>query len=75
MLLAIISDIHANLPALEAVLADIDTSSVDELWSLAHFVGVTGFMFGFMRPVVLGHDRRAAREMAGALADIIGRAV
>ncbi len=46
-----------------------------ELEALAHFVGVTGFMFGFMRPVVLGHDRRAAREMAGALADIIGRAV
>jgi diadenosine tetraphosphatase ApaH/serine/threonine PP2A family protein phosphatase len=39
VLLAIISDIHANLPALEAVLADIDTSSVDELWSLGDVVG------------------------------------
>jgi AcrR family transcriptional regulator len=46
-----------------------------ELEALANFVGVTGFMFGFMRPVVLGHDRHAAREMAEALASIVARGV
>jgi diadenosine tetraphosphatase ApaH/serine/threonine PP2A family protein phosphatase len=39
VLLAIISDIHANLPALEAVLADIDERGIDELWSLGDVVG------------------------------------
>jgi predicted phosphodiesterase len=39
MRLAILSDIHANLPALEAVLADLDGSGVDELWCLGDVVG------------------------------------
>ena len=46
-----------------------------ELEALAHFVGIAGFMFGFMRPVVLGHDRRGARQMAAAIAGLIARAV
>jgi predicted phosphodiesterase len=39
MRLAILSDIHANLPALEAVLDDLDDSGVDELWCLGDVVG------------------------------------
>jgi predicted phosphodiesterase len=39
MRLAIISDIHSNLPALEAVLAAIDEGSVDEIWCLGDVVG------------------------------------
>jgi predicted phosphodiesterase len=39
MRLAILSDIHSNLPALEAVLADLDGSGVDELWCLGDVVG------------------------------------
>jgi predicted phosphodiesterase len=39
MVLAMISDIHANLPALEAVLADIDGTGVDETWCLGDVVG------------------------------------
>jgi len=39
MRLAVISDIHANLPALEAVLAEIDAASPDEVWSLGDVVG------------------------------------
>jgi len=46
-----------------------------ELEALAHFIGIAGFMFGFMRPVVLGHDRRAARQMAAEIAGLIARAV
>ncbi len=39
MRLAVISDIHSNLPALEAVLAEIDGSDADEIWSLGDVVG------------------------------------
>lgn len=37
--LAVISDIHANQPALEAVLAAIDEREVDEIWCLGDLVG------------------------------------
>ena len=37
--LALISDIHANLPALEAVLSEIEGAGVDELWCLGDVVG------------------------------------
>lgn len=36
---AAISDIHANLPALEAVLEAIDAAEVDEIWCLGDVVG------------------------------------
>jgi predicted phosphodiesterase len=39
MRIAVISDIHANLHALTAVLAEIDAESVDELWCLGDLVG------------------------------------
>jgi len=39
MRVAVISDIHANLHALETVLADIDQESVDEVWCLGDVVG------------------------------------
>jgi predicted phosphodiesterase len=37
--LAILSDIHANLPALEAVLADARKADLEELWCLGDVVG------------------------------------
>ena len=39
MRVAVVSDIHANLHALEAVLAEIDAEGVDELWCLGDVVG------------------------------------
>src|SRR5690348_10792901 len=39
MRIAVISDIHANLHALETVLADVDGESVDEIWCLGDVVG------------------------------------
>jgi predicted phosphodiesterase len=39
MRIALISDIHANLPALEAVLADIDARDVVATWHLGDLVG------------------------------------
>jgi diadenosine tetraphosphatase ApaH/serine/threonine PP2A family protein phosphatase len=37
--IAVLSDVHANLHALEAVLADVDGGGFDELWSLGDLVG------------------------------------
>jgi predicted phosphodiesterase len=39
MRVAVVSDIHSNLHALEAVLAAIDAESPDELWCLGDLVG------------------------------------
>jgi diadenosine tetraphosphatase ApaH/serine/threonine PP2A family protein phosphatase len=39
MRLAILSDIHSNLPALEAVLAEARAAEVDEIWCLGDVVG------------------------------------
>lgn len=39
MRIALFSDIHANLPALEAVLADIDARDVDAVYCLGDLVG------------------------------------
>src|SRR4029078_4411634 len=39
MRIAVISDIHANLHALETVLSDVDRESVDEIWCLGDIVG------------------------------------
>jgi AcrR family transcriptional regulator len=49
------------------------TLSKAEIDALAHFIGVIGFMFGFMRPVTLGHDRTRARRMANLMAEMIVR--
>ena len=39
MRIAVLSDVHANLHALEAVLADVDGGGFDALWSLGDLVG------------------------------------
>lgn len=39
MRIAILSDIHANLPAFEAVLADVEKEGPDEVWCLGDVVG------------------------------------
>lgn len=39
MRIALISDIHANLPALAAVLQDIDTKNIDAIYCLGDLVG------------------------------------
>ena len=39
MRVAVISDIHANYHALEAVFAAIDRESPDEIWCLGDLVG------------------------------------
>jgi predicted phosphodiesterase len=39
MRIALLSDVHGNLPAFEAVLADVDATGVDEIWCLGDLVG------------------------------------
>ena len=39
MRIALLSDVHGNLPAFEAVLADVDDAGVDEIWCLGDLVG------------------------------------
>jgi diadenosine tetraphosphatase ApaH/serine/threonine PP2A family protein phosphatase len=39
MRIAILSDVHGNLPAFEAVLGDVEDQSVEEVWCLGDLVG------------------------------------
>ncbi len=43
MRIALLSDVHANLPALEAVLDDAAAASVSAIWNLGDFVGYGPF--------------------------------
>ena len=39
MRIALLGDVHANLPALDAVLADAKKRGVDQIWNIGDFVG------------------------------------
>ncbi|MBF0594089.1 MAG: metallophosphoesterase family protein [Candidatus Omnitrophica bacterium] len=41
--IALLADVHANLPALQAVIADAQTRSIDEYWNLGDMVGYAPF--------------------------------
>ena len=47
----------------------------EEIEGLAEFIGVLGFAYGFMHPVVLRQDRGRARKMAATVANIFVRSV
>jgi AcrR family transcriptional regulator len=47
----------------------------EEQDAVALFAGVIGFIFGFMRPVVLGHKRDQAKKTAITLANIFVRSL
>ncbi|HSD01983.1 MAG TPA: metallophosphoesterase family protein [Gaiellales bacterium] len=61
MRVAVISDVHGNLQALEAVLAAIDELQVDEIWSLGDVVGYGADPVRCMEIV----DEQAAASLAG----------
>lgn len=71
MNVAVISDIHANLHALEAVLEDIEAAGVDEIWCLGDAVGYGAFpnecvarLAERCEVLLLGnHDLAALREI------------
>ena len=39
MRIALLSDVHGNLPAFQAVLADVEAEGVDGVWCLGDLVG------------------------------------
>jgi predicted phosphodiesterase len=39
MRIALLSDVHGNLPAFESVIADIDSTGVEQIWCLGDLVG------------------------------------
>jgi putative phosphoesterase len=39
MNIALLGDVHANLPALDAVLADVKKRGVDQIWNIGDFIG------------------------------------
>lgn len=43
MIIAVLGDVHGNLPALEAVLEDARSKGVEEVWNLGDFVGYGPF--------------------------------
>jgi len=43
MKIALIGDVHANLPALDAVLADAASRKADVIWNVGDFVGMGPF--------------------------------
>ena len=43
MIIAIISDIHANLPALDAVLRDVDHQNITQIYCLGDIVGYNSY--------------------------------
>ncbi len=69
MKIALIGDIHANLPALEVVIADARAQGAEALWNIGDFVGygpfpeeVVQFCLGLEMPAVLGnYDQKVLR--------------
>lgn len=77
MRIALLSDVHANLPALEAVLADVDRWAPDAVWHLGDLVGyapwpdevvalltergVPGVQGNYDSTVATGHDHCGCR--------------
>ena len=69
---AIISDIHANLEALEAVLADIAGQGVDDIYCLGDIVGYgpnprecIDRVMGFGLSILGNHDQGALYDPEG----------
>src|SRR6476619_5318257 len=69
MTIALFSDIHANLPALEAVLADIDSKKPDAVYCLGDLVGYNSWP----NEVVAEIRRRGIPTIAGNYDFGIGR--
>jgi TetR/AcrR family transcriptional regulator, regulator of cefoperazone and chloramphenicol sensitivity len=44
-----------------------------EIVALSQFISVLGFMFGFLRPLVLRQNRNVAKKMAGTIAQLMAR--
>lgn len=79
MRLAFISDIHANLPALEAVLADLDRQNPDAIYCLGDLVSYAPWpneVIGLIRqhriPTIMGnHDATLSQLQEGEILPVV----
>jgi AcrR family transcriptional regulator len=64
---------HAK--AIAERLRQLNSQSVDEdeITAISQAIGALGFVFGFMRPVVLGSDSKQAKKVAACLANGFAR--
>src|SRR2546426_175436 len=68
-------EIAAAAGVVEGLLNSTQSRSLpaQELEALAHFISITSFMFGFMRPAFLHQDREKAKKMAIMMAQMMVR--
>src|SRR2546422_4300730 len=83
MRLAVLSDVHSNLPALQAVLADVDRIAPDGIWVAGDLVGYNPWPNEVLeilrdrhvRAIRGNHDRAAIGGGTVRVYEIAGRAV
>jgi len=63
---------HAVVERLKNLQAKAAVSATD-LETLAHFIGILGFVFGFYRPAVLGGERAQSKEIGLRIAQLVAR--
>ncbi len=64
---------HAKAIAERLRLLNHESVPGEEIDAIADAIGALGFVFGFMRPVVLGCDGKTAKKTAAALAKVFTR--
>ncbi len=64
---------HAKAIAERLRLLSHEPVAEEEIEAIADAIGALGFVFGFMRPVVLGCDGKTAKKTASALARVFTR--
>src|SRR5438876_1177546 len=74
MHLAVLADVHANLPALEAVLADVDRVAPAGIWGHTHLPMARSFRSGLLvNPGSVGQPRDSDPRAAWGLLDLTRR--
>ena len=64
---------HAKAIAERLRLLNHESVDGEEIEAIAQAIGALGFVFGFMRPVVLGCDGKPAKKTAACLAKVLTR--
>lgn len=83
MRLAVLADVHANLPALEAVLADVDRVGPDGIWVAGDLIGYNPWPNEVLeilrarrvRAIRGNHDRAAVGDPAFAFNELASEAI
>ena len=51
------------------------TMLAEDIRAIAEFVGSVGYLFGFLRPVLLQQDRKLSRQTADSITDLLVRSL